>query len=114
MKFVSVLQVHHVQGVHYIQLNVAMSKRVKTLEDFMHIWILFCSDCQYYLLSSDSELTINRGDKVLVTDMSDKHMWKGTVYQNEGWFPSWVFDSNRNLQYVILKNCQSLLVEMMR
>ena len=41
-------------------------------------------------MSSDSELTIERGDKVLVTDMSDKHRWKGTVNQKEGWFPSWV------------------------
>ena len=61
----------------------------------MNIWLLFCFDCQYYLLSSDSELTIERGDKVLVTDMSDKHRWKGTVDQNEGWFPSWVFDSKQ-------------------
>ena len=59
----------------------------------MHILLLFCSDCQYYLLSSDSELTIERGDKVLVTDKSNKHRWKGTVDQNEDWFPSWVFDS---------------------
>ena len=61
----------------------------------MHIWLLFCFDCQYYLLSSDSELTIERGDKVLVTDMLDKHRWKGSVDQNEGWFPSWVFDSKQ-------------------
>ena len=46
-------------------------------------------------MSSDSELTIERDDKVLVTDMSDKHRWKGTVYQKEGWFPSWVFDGKQ-------------------
>ena len=46
-------------------------------------------------MCSDSELTIERGDKVLVTDMSDKHRWKGTVNQKEGWFPSWVFDGKQ-------------------
>ena len=80
----------------------------------MHIWLLFCSDCQYYLLSSDSKLTIDRGDKVLVTDMSDKHRWKGTVDQYEVGFHLGCLIANRNLQYVILNNCQSLLVQMMR
>ena len=46
-------------------------------------------------MSSDSKLTIDRGDKVLVSDMSDNHKWKGTVDQNEGWLPSWMFDSKQ-------------------
>ena len=55
----------------------------------------FCSECQYYLLSRDSELSIERGDKVLVTDMSNEHRWTGTVNQKEGWFPSCVFEGKQ-------------------
>ena len=41
--------------------------------------------CKWHF--SDSELTIKKGDLVVVLDKSDKDRWKGVVHETEGFFP---------------------------
>ena len=50
--------------------------------------------CKWHF--SDSELTIKKGDLVVVLDKSDKDRWKGVVRETEGFFPRRIFNEILN------------------
>ena len=50
--------------------------------------------CKWHF--SDCELTIKKGDLVVVLDKSDKDRWKGVVHEKKGFFPCKIFNEILN------------------